>query len=85
MHESSHLETRQCSQLLGRWVDNLRLDRADYGIHSIRRTAATLIYRFANILRAVQLQLGDSKPESTVRYLGIDVDDALKISEQTEI
>ena len=61
------------------------LDRADYGTHSMRRTKATLIYRRTKNLRAVQLLLGHSKLESTVRYLGIEVDDALEISEQTEI
>jgi integrase len=67
------------------WVEQMGLDRADYGTHSIRRTKATLIYRRTKNLRAVQLLLGHSKLESTVRYLGIEVDDALEISEQTEI
>jgi integrase len=53
--------------------------------HSIRRTKAKLIYTRTKNLRAVQLLLGHSRVESTVRYLGIDVDDALEISEQTEI
>ena len=61
------------------------LKRADYGTHSMRRTKATLIYRRTKHPRAVQLLLGHSKLESTVRYLGIEVDDALEISEQTEI
>lgn len=61
------------------------MDRADYWTHSVRSTKATLIYRRTTNLRAVQLLLGHSKLESTVRYLGIDVDDALEISEQTEI
>ena len=61
------------------------LDRADYGTHSMRRTNATLIVRRTKNLRAVQLVLGHSKLESTVRYLGIEVDDALEISEQIEI
>ena len=64
---------------------SLGLDPADYGTHSMRRTKATLIYRRTKNLRAVQLLLGHSKLESTVRYLGIEVDDALEISEQTEI
>lgn len=64
---------------------DLGLDRADYGTHSMRRTKATLIYRRTKNLRAVQLLLGHCKLESTVRYLGIEVDDALEISEQTEI
>jgi integrase len=85
LHESPHLGTRQYARILGHWVDELGLDRADYGTHSMRRTKATLIYRRAKNLRAVQLLLRHSKLESTVRYLGIEVDDALEISEQTEI
>jgi integrase len=85
IHESPHLGTRQYARILGRWVNDLGLDRADYGTHSMRRTKATLIYRRTKNLRAVQLLLGPSKLESTVRYLGIEVDDALEISEQTEI
>lgn len=85
LHNSLHLGTRQYARILGHWVDDLGLDRADYGTHSMRRTKATLIYRRTKNLRAVQLLLGHSKLESTVRYLGIEVDDALEISEQTEI
>jgi integrase len=85
IHDSPHLGTRQDARILGGWVDELGLDRADYGTHSIRRTKATLIYRRTKNLRAVQLLLGHLKLESTVRYLGIEVDDALEISEQTEI
>lgn len=72
-------------EFLGTGLMNWGLDRADYGTHSMRRTKATLIYRRTKNLRAVQLLLGHSKLESTVRYLGIEVDDALEISEQTEI
>jgi integrase len=85
LHESPHLGTRQYTRILGHWVDELGIDRAGYGTHSMRRTKATLIYRRAKNLCAVQLLLGHSKLESTVRYLGIEVDDALEISEQTEI
>lgn len=85
LHDSPHLGTRQYARILGHWVDELGLDRADYGTHSMRGTKATLIYRRTKNLRAVQLLLGHSKLESTVRYLGIEVDDALEISEQTEI
>lgn len=85
LHDSAHLGTRQYARILGHWVDELGLDRAEYGTHSMRRTKATLIYRRTKNLRAVQLLLGHSKLESTVRYLGIEVDDALEISEQTEI
>jgi integrase len=85
IHESSHLGTRQYARILERWVEELGLDPADDGAHSMRRIKATLIYRRTKNLRAVQLLLGHSKLESTVRYLGIEVDDALEISEQTEI
>jgi len=85
LHGSPHLGTRQYARILGHWVDELGLDRAEYGTHSMRRTKATLIYRRTKNLRAVQLLLGHSKLESTVRYLGIEVYDALEISEQTEI
>jgi integrase len=85
IHESPHLGTRQYARLLEGWVEELGLDPADYGTHSMRRTKATLIYRRTKNLRAVQLLLGHSKLESTVRYLGIEVDDALEIAEQTEI
>lgn len=85
LHESPHLRTRQYARILGHWVDELGLDRREYGTHSMPRTKATLIYRRTKNLRAVQLLLGHSKLESTVGYLGIEVDDALEISEQTEI
>jgi integrase len=61
------------------------LDKASYGTHTLRRTKATLIYRRAKNLRAVQLLLGHTKLESTVRYLGIEVNDALEMAEQTEV
>lgn len=84
-HHSPHVGTRQCARILGHWVDELGLERADYGTHSMRRTKATLIYRRTKNLRAVRLLLGHSKLESTVMYPGIEVDDAVEISEQTEI
>jgi integrase len=85
LHGSPHVGTRQYARMLQGWVKDAGLDWTEYGTHSIRRTKATLIYRRTKNLRAVQLLLGHSRIESTVRYLGIDVDDALEISEQTEI
>ena len=82
---SPHLGTLQYARILEGWVEELGLDPADYGTHSMRRTKATLIYRRTKNLRAVQLLLDHSKLESTVRYLGIEVDDASEIAEQTEI
>jgi integrase len=79
------MTTRQYARLLADWLVGIELDPHVYGTHSLRRTKATLIYRRTGNLRAVQLLLGHMKIESTVRYLGIDVDDALAISEQIEI
>ena len=85
MHSSPHLGTRQYARILEGWVEELGLDPADYGTHSMRRTKATMIYRRTKNLRAVQLLFVHSTLESTVIDLGIEVDDALEISEQTEI
>lgn len=82
---SPHLSTRQYARRVGRWVESIGLDPAIYGTHSLRRTKATLIYRRTRNLRAIQLLLGHTKLESTVRYLGVEVDDALEIAEQTEL
>lgn len=76
-----HISTRQYARLLDAWLSEIGLDPSHYGTHSIRRTKATLIYRRTGNLRAVQLLLGHSKIESTVRYLGVEVDDALAIAE----
>lgn len=83
--QPGHLTTRQYSRIVKSWVAAIGLDSADYGTHSLRRTKATLIYRKTKNLRAVQLLLGHTKLESTVRYLGVEVDDALGIAEQIEI
>jgi integrase len=79
------MTTRQYARLLADWLVGIGLDPHVYGTHSLRRTKATMIYRRTGNLRAVQLLLGHSKIESTVRYLGVDIDDALAISEQVEI
>jgi integrase len=81
---SAHLSTRQYSRIVDGWISMIGLDPADYGTHSLRRTNATLVYRRTRNLRAVQLLLGHRRIESTVRYLGIEVDDALEMAEQTE-
>lgn len=82
---SDHISTRQYARIIKGWVSKIGLDSAIYGTHTLRRTKATLIYRRTKNLRAVQLLLGHSKLESTVRYLGIEVDDALDMAEQTEV
>lgn len=82
---SPHLSTRQYARIVESWVSGIGLDPSAYGTHSMRRTKATLIYRRTKNLRAVQLLLGHSKLDSTVRYLGIEIDDALEISEQTDV
>ena len=85
VHESPHLGTRQYARILNSWIEEIGLDSTAYGTHTIRRTKASLIYRRTKNIRAVQLLLGHTKLESTVRYLGIEVEDALELSEQTEI
>ncbi len=85
LHRSLHLSTRQYARMVESWVIGIGLDPTAYGTHSLRRTKASLIYRRTKNLRAVQLLLGHAKLESTVRYLGIEVDDALEIAEQTEV
>ena len=85
LHDSPHLSTRQYARIVDQWVGEIGLDPAAYGTHSLRRTKASLIYRRTKNLRAVQLLLGHTKLESTVRYLGIEVDDALEMAEQTEV
>jgi integrase len=79
------LTTRQYARLLSRWIASIGLDPSSFGTHSLRRTKGTLIYRRTGNLRAVQLLLGHTKVESTVRYLGIEVDDALAIAEQIDV
>ncbi len=83
--KSPHITTRQYARIVHDWISEIGLDPADYGTHSLRRTKATLIYRQTKNLRAVQLLLGHTKLESTVRYLGIEVDDALELSEHIEV
>lgn len=85
LHASQHLSTRQYARIVHGWVDAIGLEGGSYGTHTMRRTKASLIYRRTRNLRAVQLLLSHTKLESTVRYLGIEVDDALEIAEQTEV
>jgi len=83
--ESPHLSTRQYARIVHGWVSSIGLESANYGTHTMRRTKVSLIYRRTKNLRAIQLLLGHTKLESTVRYLGIEVDDALEMAEQTEV
>ena len=85
LHTSPHLGTRQVARIVDGWVKEIGLDPSAYGTHSVRRTKLTLIYRRTRNLRAVQLLLGHTKLESTVRYLGIEVDDAIEIAEKIDI
>ncbi|NJC04603.1 integrase [Sphingomonas kaistensis] len=81
----SHLSTRQYARLVDRWVALIGLDPTSYGTHSMRRTKVSLLYKKTGNLRACQLLLGHTKLESTVRYLGVEVDDALELSEALEL
>jgi integrase len=82
---ADHLSTRQYTRLVDEWVTRIGLRREDYGTHSLRRTKASIIYMQTGNLRAVQILLGHTKIESTVRYLGVDIEDALALAEGTEV
>ncbi len=82
---AEHVSTRQYARLVDEWVTGIGLLRQDYGTHSLRRTKASIIYKQTGNLRAVQILLGHTKIESTVRYLGVDVEDALALAEGTEV
>jgi integrase len=84
-HSDRPITTRQYARLVAEWIASIGLDPTVFGTHSLRRTKATLIYRRTGNLRAVHLLLGHTKIESTVRYLGIEVDDALAIAEQVDV
>ena len=84
LRAGAHVSTRQYGRIVGRWIKSIGLDPAGFGTHTMRRTKPTLIYRRTKNLRAIQVLLGHTKVESTVRYLGIEVDDALEMAEQTE-
>ena len=82
---SDHISTRQYARIVKNWVAGIGLDPTVYATHSMRRTKPSLIYKRTKNLRAVQLLLGHSKLESTVKYLGVEVEDALEMAEQTEV
>ena len=82
---AKHISTRQYVRLVDEWVTGIGLRREDYGTHSLRLPKAAIIYKATGNLRAVQILLGHAKIESTVRYLGVDVEDALTLAEHTEV
>ena len=82
---SGHISTRQYARITDSWFKWVGLDTREYGTHSLRRTKPSMIYKRTGNLRAIQLLLGHTKLESTIRYLGVDIEDALELSEQTEI
>ena len=85
IQDSLHLSTRQYARIVNAWIEEIGLDTANYGTHTMRRTKVSLIYKRTKNLRAIQLLLGHTKLDSTVRYLGIEVEDALELAEQTEV
>lgn len=85
INPTGHLSTRQYARLVDEWLIAIGLCPEEYGTHSLRRTKASIIYKATGNLRAIQILLGHSKIENTVRYLGVDVDDALSLAEATEI
>ncbi len=84
-HERLHISPRQYARIVRDWVTSIGLDASAYGTHSMRRTQVTQIYKKTGNLRAVQLLLGHTKMDSTVRYLGVELEDALAIAESIEI
>jgi integrase len=84
-HGMPHISTRQYARMVHQWVTAIGLEPSAYGTHSMRRTKAALIYRKTGNLRAVQLLLGHTKMDSTVRYLGVELEDALSIAESIEL
>jgi len=85
INRTGHISTRQYARLVDEWVTAIGLRCADYGTHSLRRTKASMIYKATGNLRAIQILLGHTKIENTVRYLGVDIEDALALAERTEI
>lgn len=85
INPSRHMSTRQYARLVDEWVSAIGLRPEEYGTHSLRRTKASMIYKATGNLRAIQILLGHSKIENTVRYLGVDIEDALLLAERTEI
>ncbi len=85
INSAKHLSTRQYVHIVKAWVTEIGLDASIYGTHIMRRTKASLIYRRTKNLRTVQLLLGYTKLESIVRYIGIEIDNALDVAEQTEV
>jgi site-specific recombinase XerD len=85
IHRATHLSTRQFARPVDEWVAGIGLNREDYGTHSLRRTKASIIYKATGNLRAVQILLGQTKIESTVRYVGVDVEDVLSLAERTDV
>ncbi len=85
LDHADRISTRQYARLVDEWVTGIGLHPEDYGTHSLRRTKASIIYKQTDNLRAVQIPLGHAKIESTIRYLGVDVEDALVLAEGTEV
>jgi site-specific recombinase XerD len=84
-HDRPHLSTRQYARLVRDWVSSVGLEPTSYGTHSMRRTKVAPIYRKTGNLRAVQLLLGHTKMDSTVRYFGVEPEDALAIAEAIDL
>lgn len=85
VHDCPHISTRQYARIVNGWIEEIGLDTENYGTYTMRRTKVTLIYKRTKNLRAIQLLLGHTKLDSTVRYLGTEVDDALDLAVQNEV
>ena len=84
-HGSLNISTRQHVRILKGWVATIGLEPSAYGTHSMRRTKVAQVYKKTGNLRAVQLLLGHTKMDSTVRYVGVELEDALAISEGIDV
>ena len=85
VNHTRHLSTRQYARLVDKWVEGIGLRTEEYGTRSLRRTKASIIYKATGNMRTIQILLGHSKIENTVRYLGVDIEYALTLAEKTEI
>jgi integrase len=84
-HRCPHISARQCARIVHQWIGSIGLDERGFGTHSLRRTKVAQLYRKTGNRRAVQLLLGHATIETTVRHLGVEVDDALRLAEQIEL
>lgn len=77
---TNHSSTRQYARLVHERIVGIGRHLQDYGTHSLQRTKASTIYKATGNLHAVQVLLRHAKIESTVRYVGVDMEDAMELA-----